>query len=165
MVRKSLNATNANLELLSKVLCKVIWDCTLEKSHTNATTVTMPPFRRDIRGDIWTHTVKKSQTNATNVTMHPFRKAIWGDIWKCTVDKSQTNAMHRLWLCIHSERQFEDTFENPQDVIFCQFCISSQIVAYNQLITGFVHFLSRLWARSDTSIRRISYYFISFWPS
>ena len=36
--------------------------------------------------------MEKSQTNAASVTMPLFLQAIWGDIWKCTVEKSQTNA-------------------------------------------------------------------------
>ena len=30
---------------------------------------------------------RKKQTNATCVTVHPFRQEIWGDIWKRTVEK------------------------------------------------------------------------------
>ena len=69
-----------------------IWKCTVEKSQTNATNVTMHRLIQALWGDIWKHTVEKSQINATNVTMHPLMQAIWGYIRKCTVEKSQTNA-------------------------------------------------------------------------
>ena len=72
-----------------------IWKHTVEKNHTNATSVTMHPLGQAIWGDIWRCTVEKSQTNATNVTLHPHRQTIWGHIWKHTVEKSQINA--RVW--------------------------------------------------------------------
>ena len=52
----------------------------------------MPPLRQANLGDIQLHTVEKSQTNAISVTMHLLRQAIWRDIWKPTAEKSQTNA-------------------------------------------------------------------------
>ena len=57
-----------------------IWNCTVEKSQTNATNVTMHPLLQAIWGHIWKDTVEKSQTNAANVTMHPFMPALWGHI-------------------------------------------------------------------------------------
>ena len=43
----------------------------------------MPLLKHAIWGHIWKCTVEKSQTNATNVTMHLLRQEIWGHIWKC----------------------------------------------------------------------------------
>ena len=43
----------------------------------------MHPIIWAIWGDICLCTVEKSQTNATNVTMHLIRQEIWGHIWKC----------------------------------------------------------------------------------
>ena len=61
--------------------------------------------------------MEKSQTNATSVTLHQSMQAIWGDIWKRTVEKNktsvtivtlhqsrQTNAtivtLHQAWLAL-----------------------------------------------------------------
>ena len=71
-----------------------IWKCTVEKSRTNATNVTLHPLGQAIWGHIWKYTVGKSRTNATNVILHPHRQAIWGDILKHTVEKSQTTAIN-----------------------------------------------------------------------
>ena len=68
-----------------------MWKCTVEKSRTNATNVTMPPLRQAIWGDIWKHTVKAI---ATNVNMPPLGQEILGNIWKCTEGKSQTNVIN-----------------------------------------------------------------------
>ena len=48
-------------------------------------------LRRAISTAIWKHIVEKSQTNATSVTLHPLMQALWGHIWKHTVKKIQTN--------------------------------------------------------------------------
>ena len=110
MGRNQTNVINATIPLLRQAIWGNIWKCTVEKRRINATNANMHRFRKVIWWDIWKFTVKKSQTIATNVTMHPFRKAIWGDIWKCTVENSKK--MQSLWLCICSERRFEETFEN-----------------------------------------------------
>ena len=52
----------------------------------------MHPQRQAIWGNIWKHTVEKSQTNATSVTLYLLGQTSWGHIWKRTVEKSQTNA-------------------------------------------------------------------------
>ena len=67
-----------------------IWWRTVEKSQTNATSVTMNPYMQAPWRHIWNHTVEKSQTNVTNVIMHPLVQAIWGHIWKHTVEKRRT---------------------------------------------------------------------------
>ena len=36
--------------------------------------------------------VEKSQTNAASVTMHRLMQVNWGDIWKYTMGKSKTNS-------------------------------------------------------------------------
>ena len=69
-----------------------IWKLTVEKSRTNAISVTTSHLGHAIWGHIWKHTVEKKQTNATSVTLHSLKRAIWGYIWKHTVEKSQTNA-------------------------------------------------------------------------
>ena len=48
-------------------------------------------------------TVEKSQTNATNVTLHLLGQTIWGDIWKHTVAKNQINEFQQP--CVHRLRR------------------------------------------------------------
>ena len=72
-----------------------IWKRTVEKSRTNATSVTLPFLRQAIWGDIWKHTVEKSQTSATNVTLPALSKVLWGDIWRGTVKKGEKFLCHR----------------------------------------------------------------------
>ena len=69
-----------------------IWKCTVEKSQTNATSVTLPLLGQTFWRHIWKHTLEKSRTNATSVISCLLMQAIWEDIWKYTVEKSQTNA-------------------------------------------------------------------------
>ena len=77
-----------------------IWRCTVEKSQTIATSVTLHPFEQAIWIHSWKGTVKKSP-NATSVIMRPLGQTVWGHIWKCTVEKSQTYAtnviLRPLW--------------------------------------------------------------------
>ena len=61
-----------------------IWEHTVEKSQTNATSVTLHLLMQAIWGLIWKHTLGKKRSNATIVIMHPLRDVIWGDIWKPT---------------------------------------------------------------------------------
>ena len=99
-----------------------IWKPTVEKSPTNATSVTMPLLGQVIWGHIWIHTVEKSRRNATNVIMPLIVQAIWVNIWKCTVEKSQTNAinvtrllpMHIIWghICKHTVEKSQTNATN-----------------------------------------------------
>ena len=73
-----------------QALWRIIWKHTLEKSQTNAISVTLHSLRLSIWRDIWKRTVEKSHTNATNVTMLPLRHAIWGSIWIHTLLKSKS---------------------------------------------------------------------------
>ena len=81
---------------------------TVEKSQTNAASVTMPHLMHTIWWYILKRTVEKSQTNAITVTLHPIMQALWGYIWKRTVEKSQINATNVTLHLLAS--RFKDTF-------------------------------------------------------
>ena len=110
-----------------------IWKCTVEKSQTNAASVTMHLLEQVIWGNIWKRTVEKSQTNATNVNMHPLRQAIWGDIWKRTVEevKNATSEIAQAFLKLFDNMhklkqliwlwQFE-TSQNWPNIVLCRCC-------------------------------------------
>ena len=57
-----------------------IWKYTLEKSRTNATSVSLAAMIQVLWGLIWNYTVEKSQTNATSATTFPLKQSIWGHI-------------------------------------------------------------------------------------
>ena len=96
------NATSVTLHPLILALWGLIWKYTVEKNQTNAANVTLHLLGQEIWGYIWKHTVEKSQTNATNVTLPLLKQAIWGHIWKHTVERSQTNAINAtLHLLMH----------------------------------------------------------------
>ena len=58
-------------------------------------------------GHILKHTLEKSQTNATSVSMHPMMQAIWGYIWKRTVEKNQTYATNVTMPLLHLRTHFK----------------------------------------------------------
>ena len=68
------------MHLLMPAIWGNIWKRTVEKSRTNATSVTLPFLRQAIWGDIWKPTVEKGQTSATNVTLPDLSKVLWGDM-------------------------------------------------------------------------------------
>ena len=82
------NATSVTLHALIQVLWGHIWKRTVEKSHTNATNVTTHLLLHTIWGHIWRHTARKGETNAANVTSHLLLHSIWGCIWKHTVTET-----------------------------------------------------------------------------
>ena len=47
--------------------------------------------------------MEKSQTNATSVTLHPQRQAIWGNIWKHTLKVEQIKPGHETRVTLVSE--------------------------------------------------------------
>ena len=57
-----------------------IWKYTLEKSRTNATSVSLAAMIQVLWGLIWNYTEEKSQTNATSATTFPLKQSIWGHI-------------------------------------------------------------------------------------
>ena len=57
----------------------------MEKSQTNATSVTMHPFMQVIWGLICTNTAEKNRTNATSVNMHPLLRVTWNSTWRSII--------------------------------------------------------------------------------
>ena len=83
---------------------------TQEKSHTNATNVTMHPHRQAFWGNMQKYILGKSQTNAANVTMLAFRQVLWGSILKHIAEKIWRSApSNAVNLC---KQQFESTIKN-----------------------------------------------------
>ena len=114
----------------------------MEKSQTNATSVTLHPHGQVIWGGVWKRTVEKSQTNATNVTMHRFMQAIWGHIWKRTVEKSHTNATNVTDASAHAHNLkthlIMNTGEKSNECIQCDYASSeaSKLVRHLKTHTG-----------------------------
>ena len=85
------NATSVTLHALIEVLYGDISKHTVEKNWTNAISVTLCLVGRITWGHTWKSTQEENRTNAANVTMHPHTHIIWERIWKRTVEKSQSN--------------------------------------------------------------------------
>ena len=121
-LKKWKKCNHVTMDDLRKAISGDILKATVEKSQTNVASATMNHLRKAIWGDIWKRTLEKNETNATIVTMHHLRQAIWGLICR---GKKQTNvtdatlhpfkqAFSHFTLCILSNKQFGDTFVNPQ---------------------------------------------------
>ena len=85
------NAISVTMHLPKHAIWRLIWKHTMEKIQTNPISVTLLLLEQAISEHI-ENTQWTKVKNATFVTMHLLIQAIWGLIWKHTVEVSQTNA-------------------------------------------------------------------------
>ena len=81
--KRQTNATNVSLHPFRQAIWGLIWKSIVEKTQSSKFSVSMHPLR---------HLKMHSQTNVTSVTIHPLRQVIWGHILKHTQENRQTNA-------------------------------------------------------------------------
>ena len=91
VAKSQINATDVAMHPLRQAIWGRIWKHSGEKSNKCNNCDFASSYVSGLRKHLEC-TVAKSQTNATNVTLHSLRQAIWGRIWKHTVEKSQRNA-------------------------------------------------------------------------
>ena len=131
----------------------LIWEHTVNKSHTNVTNVTIHPVSQVIWRNMSKFTLEKSPVIANAVTLQLFRQAIWGDIWWLTLEKNHTNATN-VTLHLAGETIWRHigklTIPKKLNIFICiwvSFCRTGKMI---KLCLKNIFFATSLWPNGST---------------